>query len=136
MVDHQLEEFAGAGVHKIPHWMSSLEEELDKRLIVLLRDGRKFVGWLRCFDQYANLMLEATHERFVEKNFYADHFVGNVIIRGENVVLFGALDEQHEQQSGALKEKPFGEILSMQQERQEQEAASGRKARLDLFEDV
>eukprot|EP00919_Chromeraceae_sp_WS-2016_P006003 GHVR01014118.1.p1 GENE.GHVR01014118.1~~GHVR01014118.1.p1 ORF type:complete len:139 (+),score=25.91 GHVR01014118.1:30-419(+) len=123
-----LEEFAGGGDHKVPHWMNSLEEELDKKLIVLLRDGRNFVGHLRCFDQYANLMLEGTSERFVDSIYYADIFVGNIIIRGENVVLFGALDEQ----CSRMEEIPFGDILIMQQQRIAREGNTRNK--FDCFD--
>jgi hypothetical protein len=36
----------------------ALVEELDKLLLVQLRDGRKVIGILRSFDQFANLVLE------------------------------------------------------------------------------
>lgn len=38
----------------------ALVEELDKMLMVQLRDGRKVLGTLRSFDQFANLVLEGT----------------------------------------------------------------------------
>ena len=36
----------------------AIVEELDKTLLVQLRDGRKIIGILRSFDQFANLVLE------------------------------------------------------------------------------
>jgi U6 snRNA-associated Sm-like protein LSm1 len=36
----------------------AIVEELDKKLLVQLRDGRKIIGTLRSFDQFANLVLE------------------------------------------------------------------------------
>jgi hypothetical protein len=36
----------------------ALVEELDKLLMVQLRDGRKVIGILRSFDQFANLVLQ------------------------------------------------------------------------------
>lgn len=36
----------------------AIVEELDKKLLVQLRDGRKIIGILRSFDQFANLVLE------------------------------------------------------------------------------
>ena len=36
----------------------ALVEELDHTLMVQLRDGRKILGTLRSFDQFANLALE------------------------------------------------------------------------------
>nr|GEV46229.1 sm-like protein LSM1B [Tanacetum cinerariifolium] len=37
---------------------TSLASYLDKKLLVLLRDGRKLLGILRSFDQFANAVLE------------------------------------------------------------------------------
>ena len=42
---------------------AALLEQLDKRIMLILRDGRHLVGVLRSFDQYLNLMLENTCER-------------------------------------------------------------------------
>jgi len=44
---------------------ASLVEELDKRLLVVLRDGRNLVGVMRSFDQFSNMVLEDTHERHI-----------------------------------------------------------------------
>lgn len=35
----------------------------DKKLMVILRDGRKLIGVLRSWDQFANLILQSTTER-------------------------------------------------------------------------
>ena len=43
----------------------ALVEELDRRLLVQLRDGRKVLGILRTFDQFANLGLEDASERII-----------------------------------------------------------------------
>ena len=68
-------------------------EELDKRLLVQLRDGRKIVGILRSFDQFANLVLEAAVERVVVGHQFAETPLGLYVVRGENVVLLGEIDE-------------------------------------------
>ena len=68
-------------------------EELDKRLLVQLRDGRKIIGILRSFDQFANLVLEAAVERVVVGTQFADTPLGLYVVRGENVVLLGEIDE-------------------------------------------
>ncbi|CAI4221416.1 unnamed protein product [Auanema sp. JU1783] len=71
----------------------SLFEQLDKKLVVVLRDGRKLIGYLRSIDQFANLILEDVVERtFVGKHF-CDIDQGFLLIRGENVELAGELDE-------------------------------------------
>ena len=68
-------------------------EELDKRLLIQLRDGRKIVGFLRSFDQFANLVLETAMERIVVGNLFAEKPLGLYVVRGENVVLLGEVDE-------------------------------------------
>ncbi|KAK4529336.1 hypothetical protein CCYA_CCYA01G0193 [Cyanidiococcus yangmingshanensis] len=73
----------------------ALVEDLDKRVLVYLRDGRFFVGYLRSFDQYANLVLEDSIERVVVNNeAFADVPCGLQVFRGENVVLFGQVDAE------------------------------------------
>ena len=44
---------------------ASLIDDLDKRMLLVLRDGRHLVGILRSFDQYTNLILEDTFERVI-----------------------------------------------------------------------
>ena len=65
---------------------------VDKKLMVFLRDGRKFIGILRSFDQFANLVLQDTVERIYVDQSYGDIERGVFLIRGENVVLLGEID--------------------------------------------
>ncbi|XP_004488097.1 sm-like protein LSM1B [Cicer arietinum] len=71
---------------------TSLATYLDKKLLVLLRDGRKLLGLLRSFDQFANVVLEGACERVIVGDLYCDVPLGLYVIRGENVVLIGELD--------------------------------------------
>ncbi|WPH04170.1 small nuclear ribonucleoprotein (LSM1), protein [Acrodontium crateriforme] len=64
----------------------------DKKLIVSLRDGRKFIGVLRSWDQFGNLVLQNTIERLFVGNLYADVERGLFLVRGENVTLLGEID--------------------------------------------
>eukprot|EP00922_Rhytidocystis_sp_ex-Travisia-forbesii_P003234 GHVS01004738.1.p1 GENE.GHVS01004738.1~~GHVS01004738.1.p1 ORF type:complete len:253 (-),score=76.10 GHVS01004738.1:218-976(-) len=148
----------------IPNWVSSLEEDLDCKVMIVLRDDRKLLGYLRSFDQFGNLVTEDTKERFVatvtakadaatnfihavaeggggaevvsssvqqqhsEKRYgiYADVQLGTVIVRGENIVLFGVVEEEvappppegppppqeQQQGSGRLVKRPLAEVLS------------------------
>ncbi|CAF9926995.1 MAG: SM-like, degradation of cytoplasmic mRNAs and positively regulates transcription initiation [Heterodermia speciosa] len=64
----------------------------DKKLLLVLRDGRKLIGVLRSWDQFANLMLQETVERIYTKDVYADIQRGIYIVRGENVLLLGEID--------------------------------------------
>ncbi|KAL5612086.1 hypothetical protein BROUX41_000366 [Berkeleyomyces rouxiae] len=71
----------------------------DKKLVVVLRDGRKLFGMLRSFDQFANLVLQSTTERlFVPPSspttpgLFTDIDRGVFLVRGENVLLLGEID--------------------------------------------
>ena len=44
---------------------SSLIYNIDKRIMLILRDGRHLVGVLRSFDQFMNLILEDACERVI-----------------------------------------------------------------------
>ena len=46
---------------------ASLAENIDQRVLLVLRDGRSLIGMLRSFDQYVNLILEETIERVVHE---------------------------------------------------------------------
>ncbi|KAI2811808.1 SM-like, degradation of cytoplasmic mRNAs and positively regulates transcription initiation [Blomia tropicalis] len=114
---------------------ASLLDELDKKLLVLLRDGRTLIGFLRSIDHLsiansnyfyivANLLLHQTIERIYVHDKYGDIPRGIFLIRGENVALCGEIDEFKEI-SSRLKQVPIEEILELQQneieEKQKQE---------------
>ena len=46
---------------------ASLIEQLDKRIMIILRDGKHLVGKLRSFDHFMNLILEETFERLIHQ---------------------------------------------------------------------
>ena len=62
-----------------------------ERLLVVLRDGRKIVGTMRSFDQFANIVLEHALERVIVGRQFSDVPLGLYVIRGENVVLLGQI---------------------------------------------
>ncbi|MBW0502945.1 hypothetical protein O181_042660 [Austropuccinia psidii MF-1] len=79
----------------------ALVDIVDKKILVTLRDGKKFIGVLRSYDQFANLVLQDTIERIhvgigKDQNRpcgkYADIWKGVFLVRGENVVLLGEID--------------------------------------------
>ncbi|KAI9208228.1 Sm-like ribonucleoprotein [Polychytrium aggregatum] len=75
---------------------ASLVDCVDKRLLVILRDGRKLIGYLRSYDQFANLVLQDTVERTYNGDSFGDTPHGIFVIRGENVVLLGEIDPEKE----------------------------------------
>ncbi|KAJ1437477.1 LSM1 protein, partial [Ochromonadaceae sp. CCMP2298] len=76
---------------------ASLVEQIDTKILIVLRDGRNLIGTLRSFDQYVNLILEDTFERVVFQGKYCDIPLGLFLVRGDNLVLLGELDEELEQ---------------------------------------
>ncbi|KAH0749388.1 hypothetical protein KY290_028620 [Solanum tuberosum] len=93
---------------------TSLASYLDKKLLVLLRDGRKLLGTLRSFDQFANAVLEGACERVIVGEIYCDIPLGLYIIRGENVVLIGELDVDKEELPPHMTRVPEAEIRRVQ----------------------
>ncbi|KAK9353770.1 hypothetical protein V1505DRAFT_363429 [Lipomyces doorenjongii] len=94
---------------------AQLVDCVDKKLLVVLRDGRKLIGILRSFDQYANLVLQDTIERIIVESMYSDIQRGVYIVRGENVVLVGEIDPEKEN-SIPLREVSLDEIYAAQQD--------------------
>eukprot|EP00499_Haloplacidia_sp_CaronLabIsolate_P003999 CAMPEP_0196795456 /NCGR_PEP_ID=MMETSP1104-20130614/36048_1 /TAXON_ID=33652 /ORGANISM="Cafeteria sp., Strain Caron Lab Isolate" /LENGTH=121 /DNA_ID=CAMNT_0042165847 /DNA_START=29 /DNA_END=394 /DNA_ORIENTATION=+ len=79
---------------------ASLVDQLDKRVLVILRDGKHVLGDFTSFDQFGNLVLErAVERRFVARK-YCDIPLGLYLIRGENVVVLGQLDPEREAAEG------------------------------------
>ena len=62
--------------------LALLEKSLDKRISLLLKDGRVLEGKLTGFDDYMNMVLEDTDESSTEQN----RRLGTVVLRGNNVV--------------------------------------------------
>lgn len=107
---------------------ASLIEELDKKLMVVLRDGRTLIGYLRSIDQFANLVLHRTVERIHVGMEYGDIQRGVFVVRGDNVVLLGEIDAEREANL-PLKQVSVDEILEAQHNEQE---AKQEKERLRI----
>lgn len=104
---------------------ASLLEELDKKLMVLLRDGRTLIGFLRSVDQFANLVLHHCIERIHVGDAYGDIPRGVFIVRGENVVLLGEIEEREEVRS-RLRKVSLEEILEKQATQQAEKEETDR----------
>ena len=42
----------------LPGWASSFDDLLDRKVLALLIDGRNIVGYLRSYDQFANILID------------------------------------------------------------------------------
>ena len=99
---------------------ASLLEQLDKRILIVLSDGRHLVGVLRSFDQFLNLVVEDTSERILMPGLYCDVPLGLYIVRGDNIVLLGEIDaekEEHEMPLKRVDPEDLGEIPDMPDEK-------------------
>eukprot|EP01097_Dermamoeba_algensis_P008842 TRINITY_DN605_c0_g2_i1.p1 TRINITY_DN605_c0_g2~~TRINITY_DN605_c0_g2_i1.p1 ORF type:complete len:133 (+),score=34.01 TRINITY_DN605_c0_g2_i1:126-524(+) len=111
---------------------TSLIDEVDKKLIVVLRDGRKFIGIMRSFDQFANIVLESTIERIYVGNTYGDVPLGIFIVRGENVVLLGDIDEERDAPTNLTKVSAEEIKKAQKKEQEAKELATKVKRKLLL----
>ncbi|XP_016113836.1 U6 snRNA-associated Sm-like protein LSm1 [Sinocyclocheilus anshuiensis] len=104
---------------------ASLIEDIDKKHLVLLRDGRTLIGILRSIDQFANLVLHQTVERIHVGKKFGDIPRGIFVVRGENVVLLGEVDLDKECDQ-VLQRVSIEEILEEQRTEQQAKQESER----------
>ena len=62
--------------------LNILEKTLNKKITLLLKDGRILEGKLLGFDDYMNMVLEDTEEQKEE----TQRRLGTVILRGNNII--------------------------------------------------
>lgn len=114
---------------------TSLASYLDKKLLVLLRDGRKLMGTLCSFDQFANAVLEGASERIIVGDVYCDIPLGLYVIRGENVVLIGELDMEREELPPHMTRVSVPEIRKAQKaEREASELRGTMRKRMEFLD--
>ncbi|CAI7582822.1 hypothetical protein PCG10_000939 [Penicillium crustosum] len=103
----------------------------DKKLVLILRDGRKLIGVLRSWDQFANLVFQDTVERVYAGQLFADVSRGIFIVRGENVLLLGEVDLDREDDiPPTLTRAPFEEVFELKK-KEEAKRKTGDKKRYD-----
>ena len=109
--------------------------------MLVLRDGRKLVGILRTWDQFANLVLTETKERYFAevpqpngppRKLFCDIPRGTFLVRGENVLLLGEIDlDRDDEDPPGYEEGPMEEIFELQKkveaERKKQDKQKSRK---------
>ncbi|KAL1996700.1 hypothetical protein VTN49DRAFT_7565 [Thermomyces lanuginosus] len=91
----------------------SLSSYVNKKVLVITVDGRTLLGTLLSTDQLTNLVLSETVERIIrtpddpEPSSQIEH--GLYLIRGDNVVICGEVDETIDSQIDWSKVK--GEVI-------------------------
>ncbi|KAL7545372.1 hypothetical protein ACHAWF_008720 [Thalassiosira exigua] len=124
---------------------ASLVEQLDRRLLVILRDGRHLVGTLSTFDQFSNMVLQETSERRIlvaprkiteddgEKHnvgpkticYQTDIQLGLFIVRGDNVVLLGEVEDDEESDGDHIKFVSLEEFEMLEEEEAKRKDENG-----------
>ncbi|KAK6306105.1 hypothetical protein J4Q44_G00230300, partial [Coregonus suidteri] len=112
---------------------ASLIDDIDKKHLVLLRDGRTLIGFLRSIDQFANLVFHQTVERIHVGKKFGDIPRGIFIVRGENVVLLGEIDMDKPCDT-VLQQVSIEEILE-EQRLQQQAKQETEKAKVSALKD-
>ncbi|TMW69344.1 hypothetical protein Poli38472_001500 [Pythium oligandrum] len=107
--------------------LASALRVLAEKILVVLRDGRHLVGYVRSFDQYSNIILEDTYERHVAGGLFCDIELGLNIIRGDNIVLLGELDEDKERDQPHMKRASMEEVLEAEERLNADGASSVRE---------
>ncbi|KAI9188756.1 U6 snRNA-associated Sm-like protein [Blastocladiella emersonii ATCC 22665] len=78
--------------------MDSLQDYLNDLVQVITRDGKVLVGKLRGFDQLNNLILEKCEERVYSEDAGMVRVPrGTFLMRGDQIVLVGGIDEAKEE---------------------------------------
>lgn len=79
--------------------MSVLREYAQEYVKIITSDGRCYLGKLEGFDQNINLVLTDSKERLFSNNdqdFTKDLNLGSVVLRGDNIVCIGIVDDSVE----------------------------------------
>ena len=107
----------------LPGWASSFDDMIDRRVMTIMSDGRKIVGYLRSYDQFANVLIDEAYERHVVDSLFADVFLGVMIVRGENMALLGEICRDE-----SLVEAPLDVVLRRIAENSELPVDQGGRA--------
>ncbi|PAV15428.1 Sm-like ribonucleo [Pyrrhoderma noxium] len=74
--------------------MSSLAGYVDRRVLLVLQDGRTIVGVLAGFDQRSDIVLSNSIERVYSMDEGVEEVpLGLYLVKGDQILLIGELDE-------------------------------------------
>eukprot|EP01024_Parvocaulis_polyphysoides_P022814 TRINITY_DN2113_c0_g1_i4.p2 TRINITY_DN2113_c0_g1~~TRINITY_DN2113_c0_g1_i4.p2 ORF type:complete len:152 (-),score=25.35 TRINITY_DN2113_c0_g1_i4:195-650(-) len=110
-----------------------LVELLDKKVILVMRDGRTMIGVMRSFDQFNNVVVQDCFERIVVEQMYHDEFQGTQVFRGENVIIVGEIDEAKEPPKNLICVGKK-QIVNAQKTYEEHLKSLGLQIKLDFLE--
>ena len=83
-------------------------------MMIILRDGTVYIGELRTFDQFTNVVLEdAWIRNYVQDKLY-EKFIGTLLIRGDNVVFFAEIDPNKDATIPRIDEKEYQQLKKLQ----------------------
>ncbi|KAJ3513173.1 hypothetical protein NMY22_g15119 [Coprinellus aureogranulatus] len=78
--------------------MSSLQGYVDRRVELILQDGRVIIGVLAGFDQKSNVVLSDSKERVYSMDEGVEEIpLGLYLVKGDMIILIGELDEAIDQ---------------------------------------
>ncbi|KAF2257248.1 hypothetical protein BU26DRAFT_527338 [Trematosphaeria pertusa] len=122
---------------------SMLLDMVDKKVDVLLRDEKEYIGILRSYDQFANLVLTECTERIAARNPEATSdptvpkwlicdvkLPGVMTIRGENVTICATVDLDREDSPKGVVFTPEKEVRALAAaQRADKKELDARKAK-------
>ncbi|KAI0052162.1 Sm-like ribonucleoprotein [Auriscalpium vulgare] len=74
--------------------MSSLQGYVDRRVLLVLQDGRAIVGVLAGYDQKSNVVLSDSKERVYSLDEGVEEVpLGLYLVKGDMIILIGEIDE-------------------------------------------
>ncbi|KAF9653484.1 LSM-domain-containing protein [Thelephora ganbajun] len=78
--------------------MSSLQGYVDRRVLVILQDGRVIIGMLAGYDQKSNVVLSDSKERVYNTDEPVEEIpLGLYLVKGDQIVLIGELDLEEDE---------------------------------------
>lgn len=88
------------------------------KVCVMMTDGRQLFGVLRVFDQYGSIVIQDTFERiYLPDNRYGEEYIGDLLIRGENLLMIGDLDiDKEDEPIDKLERIPFDDAKREQKQ--------------------
>lgn len=78
--------------------MSSLQGYIDRRVLLVLQDGRAIVGVLAGFDQKSNVVVSDCKERVYSLDEGVEEIpLGLYLVKGDMIALIGEIDDAIDQ---------------------------------------